>query len=171
MTTQQVGYRLRNTNNGEIIATWGGAWGQCPGVPSLLIVPQPDIGGEPQLPLQVCGPTVGHTYAGHILEAWMMEEPPAPILPITRRQFFQQAAIAGFITSDEALAAVQTGTIPAIMQAVIDGMPTELQFAAKMLVAGATVFERDHPLTEGIGASLNQTSEQLDAYFRAAALL
>lgn len=98
--------------------------------------------------------------------------PPPPVVPqtISDRQFFQQAAIAGLITQPEALAAVQTGTVPAVLMSVVDGLQDETQrFSAQMVLAGATVFERNHPLTEAVGAALGWSSEQIDAFFIAAA--
>lgn len=113
--------------------------------------------------------------------AWLSEgnqpnpyvQPPTPVpQQISDRQFFQQAAIEQLITQDEALAAVATGTIPAVLQTIVDGItdPAE-QFAAKMLLSGATVFERQHPFTEAVGAALGWTSAQIDAFFTAASAL
>ena len=53
----------------------------------------------------------------------------------------------------------------------INAMPADQQFAAKMLVSGATVFERNHPMTIAIGAAYGMTSDEIDAFFRAAAAL
>lgn len=100
--------------------------------------------------------------------------PPPPPVPqfISDRQFFQQAAITGLITQDEALAAVQTGTVPAVLMTVINGLSDEMQqFAAKMIISGATQFDRNNPLTLSVGAALGWTSEQIDAFFIAAAAL
>lgn len=94
--------------------------------------------------------------------------PEPPFVPqiISDRQFFHQAAIAGIITQDEALAAVSIGAIPAVLQTIVDGIPdTNEQFAAKMLLSGATVFDRNHPLAEAVGASLGWTVEQIDQFF------
>lgn len=95
-------------------------------------------------------------------------DPNAVPASISDRQFFQQLAVLGVITEDEALAA-NAAIIPAALVAIIDQMPAEQQFAAKMLVSGATVFERNHPMTEAIGVSYGWTSEQIDDFFRAAA--
>lgn len=93
-------------------------------------------------------------------------------LIISDRQFFQQAAVAGIITQAEALAAVQTGTIPAMLQMIIDELPDANQrFAATMLLAGATQFERNHPLTVEVGTHLGLTTAQVDDFFIAAAQL
>jgi hypothetical protein len=110
--------------------------------------------------------------------AWLSEgnepTPYAPLPPpvpqqISDRQFFQQAAVDGLITQDEALAAVSTGAIPAVLQTIVDGItdPAE-QFVAKMLLSGATVFERTHPFTEAVAAALGWTSEQINGFFVAA---
>lgn len=99
-------------------------------------------------------------------------ETPTVPLTISDRQFFQQAAILGIISQPEALAAVQTGTIPPVLQSIVDGIqdPTE-KFAATMLLAGATVFERNHPFTNAVGAALGWSNEQIDQFFIAASNL
>lgn len=103
-------------------------------------------------------------------------DPNAPLTPIpgmiSDRQFFQMAAAMGIITQAEALAAVQTGAIPAVLQSVVDGITDpDQKFAATMLLSGATVFERHHPFTEAVGAALGWTSAQVDQFFVAAAQL
>lgn len=99
-------------------------------------------------------------------------EPPPPPVPqsISDRQFFQMAAVAQIITQAEALAAVQVGTIPAVLQTIVDGIPDpDEKFAATMILSGATQFERTHPLTEAVGGYLGWTSEQIDQFFVSAA--
>lgn len=65
------------------------------------------------------------------------ERPPivsAPIpASISDRQFFQQLAIVGIITQDQALAS-NAAVIPAPLLTIIDAMPEDQQFAAKMLI-------------------------------------
>ncbi len=161
---QQVGYQLKLIATGEIINQWGGVWGQLASPPGEIKLPSGDI---------VCAPQVGVEYQGCILDPWMMDPPP-PLVPnlISDRQFFQQAAISSLITQSEALAAVQTGAIPAVLQTVVDGIvDTDEKFAATMLLSGATVFERNHPFTEAVGAALGWTSEQIDQFFTQAATL
>jgi hypothetical protein len=91
---------------------------------------------------------------------------------ITNVQFFQQLATIDAITQAEALAAVGRGAIPAALQRVVDASahPAQ-QFAANMLLAGAATFQRNHPLTEAIGASLGMSAAQVDELFIAAAAL
>ncbi|QOG22034.1 hypothetical protein [Bradyrhizobium sp. SEMIA] len=90
---------------------------------------------------------------------------------ISDRQFFQQLAAQGVITRAEALTAVKTGEIPAVLQRAIEDLPPEQQFEANMIVSGATTFQRSHPLTVAIGVACGWTSDQIDALFRSAAEL
>ena len=92
-------------------------------------------------------------------------KPAASIGSISDRQFFQQLAAQGIITQAEALAAVKTGTIPATLQAIVNALPIDQQFPAQMLLSGATVFERKHPLTSAVGAAYGWSSAQVDQFF------
>lgn len=104
---------------------------------------------------------------------YLASAPPTYVPPIiSDRQFFQQAAVAGIITQAEALDAVKIGAIPAVLQSIVDGIPdADQRFAATMLLAGATTFERSHPFTDAVGAALGWTSQQVDGFFIAAAQL
>ncbi len=97
---------------------------------------------------------------------------PEPIRPISDRQFYQKAALKGLITQADALNAVQTGFIPLPLQTIVDQIsdPTE-KFSAEMLLSGATIFYREHPLTNEIGAAFGMTPEQIDVFFRSAGAL
>lgn len=96
--------------------------------------------------------------------------PPVP-LQISDRQFFHILALNGAITEAEALEAVKTGELPAQIMALIEALPEEQIFGAKMLMCGATVFQRLHPLTEQLGQAMGYTSRQIDDLFRAAGQL
>lgn len=101
-------------------------------------------------------------------------EVPLPTVPqiISDRQFFQEAAIMGVVTQAEAIAAVSTGAIPAVLQTIVDGIEDPNQkFAATMLLSGATLFERYHPFTNAVGAALGWTSDEVDQFFVQAAKL
>lgn len=92
--------------------------------------------------------------------------PPMPVpQTLSRRQFFQQAAIDGMISEDEAFAAVATGTIPPPMQDYIDSLPADEQFNAKMLFGGAQVFERNAEITSDFGHEKGMTDEEIDQFF------
>ncbi|WP_158876903.1 hypothetical protein [Antarcticirhabdus aurantiaca] len=94
--------------------------------------------------------------------------PTAPLGPISDRQFFQALALAPYsiITPQEALDAVKTGEIPQVMQAVIDQLPADRQFAATMLIAGGTEFVRDNDLVSVFGASQGMNAAQIDDFWR-----
>lgn len=97
-------------------------------------------------------------------------ETPEDFVPnkISRRQFFQQLAMSGMITTEEALAAVQVNAIPAAMNAFLDTMEPAAKFSAQMNLCGASVFERDHPLVIAYASTMGLTSEQIDALWKAA---
>lgn len=97
---------------------------------------------------------------------------PPPPDAISDRQFFQALALNGVITMPEALAAVQTGTLPAALAAIVAAIPdATARFNAEMLLSGATVFERKHPLTAQVAAAEGWTTEQVDDFFRFAGSL
>ncbi len=93
---------------------------------------------------------------------------PNPV--ISDRQFAQALKIAGVITFQEALAFVQVGTIPALLQGAIDAIQDQAtRESAELLVAGATEFFRLHPMTIALGTALGWTSAQMDALWATAA--
>jgi hypothetical protein len=101
-------------------------------------------------------------------------EPPPLHIPvvISDRQFFQQAALDGYISQEDALKAVQTGFIPSPLQAVIGQISDATEkFNAEMLLSGATMFYRHHPLTDQIGAAFGMSADQIDEFFRVAGAL
>jgi hypothetical protein len=90
--------------------------------------------------------------------------------PISRRQFFEALANLGYITEDEAFAAL-SGTIPEAFQPLIESLPADQRFSARMLLAGATSFERNHPVVQAIGASPEWGAQKVDALWLAASRL
>ena len=90
---------------------------------------------------------------------------------ISDRQFFQQLAIAKVISQEEALAAVKTGDIPAALSGFIAALDDAARFNAEMLLSGATVFQRNHPLTNAVAMAQGMTADQVDEFFRQAAKL
>ena len=99
------------------------------------------------------------------------EAPAAELSAISDRQFFQALAQAGAITADEALAAVMTGRLPAAIEAAVSALPAAELFAARMLLSGATAFERGHPMVARLGAAIGYDAAALDALWQAAAAL
>lgn len=107
------------------------------------------------------------TMPGPLPDGWSATFVPRIPDAISRRQFWQQAAVAGLISEDEALVAMATGALPAVLQTVIDGLPAGGQFAARMALAAET-FARGHPLTAAIAGAL---AIDADTFFIAAAAL
>lgn len=108
--------------------------------------------------------------------AFLPAPAPAPVvLPvpaaISDRQFAQQLAILGVITEAEALAWAARGELPAALEAALAEMPEGERFGARMLLAAATTYERQHPLVAQLGAALDYDEPGLDALWRAAAQL
>lgn len=98
-------------------------------------------------------------------------EPEEIIADISDRQFFQALAQQGDITEVEALDAVGPGIIPPAMDALIDQLPAEQRFPARMLIRGATRYERRHPIADLIRGLYGWTEEQADDFWRFAATL
>lgn len=157
MSQQIVGYKLLDAK-GSVVKEWGGVWNVLPDVPNVIALP----GGA-----YVHCPSLNTDYEGCTLVEWIMEEP-APVPPplpedISDRQFFQQLALMEVITKQEAMDAVRTGTIPVALQAIIDTLDEDVKFAAEMLVSGAVIFKRTHPMTYALAAGMGWTQDQVDA--------
>ena len=99
---------------------------------------------------------------------------PDPIIvpeEISDRQFFQQLAVDAEITEEEAEDAVASGTVPAALLAVVNQLPADQRFAARMFLKGATVFKRSHPMTAVIAAAKGWSSSRVDALWTNASAL
>lgn len=105
---------------------------------------------------------VTRSYADHA--------PPVPE-QISDRQFFQGLAVQGIISKADALAAVKVGTMPSALEAFVLALPSDAQFNAEMLLSGATLFNRSHPLTAQFGAAQGWSSDQIDTFWRACSVL
>jgi hypothetical protein len=99
--------------------------------------------------------------------------PPPALVPasISDRQFAQGLAGAGLITEAEALTWVRTGDLPAAIEAYVESRPAGERFAARMVLSGATIFERAHPLTAAFGAAVGMDDTALDTFWRDCAAL
>jgi hypothetical protein len=99
--------------------------------------------------------------------------PAIPDVPseVSDRQFAQQLAVEGAITQSEALAWVKTGDLPASMAALVGMLPTEQQFPANMLLSGATIFLRNHPMTSVFGQMYGWSDAKLDQVWQDASVL
>lgn len=83
---------------------------------------------------------------------------------ISDRQFFQALASERYelITEEEAEDAVATGTIPAEMAAMIEALPAEQRFPARMLLRGATQFERENPFVAIFAQAKGLSAQDVD---------
>ncbi|MCW2276398.1 hypothetical protein GJ654_18900 [Rhodoblastus acidophilus] len=95
----------------------------------------------------------------------------AALATVSRRQFFQAAALSGLITPDEALSAVAGVVVPASIAAAINTLPEDQRFAAQMAVVGSRDFERLNPFVSLLAVSMGKTSAEIDALFTLAASL
>lgn len=96
--------------------------------------------------------------------------PPVP-KTISDRQFFQQLAVMGLITEEAAEDAVASGVLPASLADLIMFLPEQARHPARMLLKGATVFERNHEMTDTIAWLYGFDSDAVDSLFREASLL
>jgi hypothetical protein len=94
--------------------------------------------------------------------------PPAPVPDLTVRQFMIALQQNGFITEAEAR---DRNSIPSNINAVFSTLPESGAAAARITWALMTTIPRNDPLVDALGAVLNQTPEQIDDFFRQAALL
>lgn len=91
---------------------------------------------------------------------------------ISRRQFFQQLENHKIISKMEALAAMQTGTIPPPLQTIVDMITDEQEkFNAQMFIIGAQNFDRLHWLTDVVRQAMQWTVEQKDNFWLEASKL
>jgi ABC-type proline/glycine betaine transport system permease subunit len=95
---------------------------------------------------------------------------PQSIPSITRLQFLLAAPSAGLLTSEQAEQA-SLGEIPLPIQAVFDTLPEAEAAAARVIWRTMTRIERNEPLVAEVAAAQGMTSEQVDAFFVAAAAI
>ena len=92
--------------------------------------------------------------------------PPALIpLSITRRQCALGLLQMGLITADEAVAMAATATPPAMIDALIEALPSELARATARIDFAATEYERDNALIGQLVALQHGTDADTDAFF------
>jgi hypothetical protein len=90
---------------------------------------------------------------------------------ISRRQLLLALAQMGLISGEEALAAAQTGAVPAAVQAVFDNMQPADKLSAQITWASMSVAERDHPLVLALAQANDMSAGEIDDFFRLAASL
>lgn len=95
-----------------------------------------------------------------------------PVIIISDRQFAQALRDRSVITQEEAVAFVATGTLPAQLVTLVAALPTQqVRDDAELLLAGATQFRIDHPLTPVLAAGFGWDAEDVLEFFAEAAAL
>ena len=135
---EQVGYNLLSPT-GDIIQSWGGEWGVCPGIPSQLILPNGDI---------VCAPEINVPYEGYKLVPWMMNPPPTPI-PQTAPMWAVRTVLQNKGLFDQAQALIAASTDNALKNVWEYG-----NFA-----------DRNSNAIKSLATALNLTDAQVDQMF------
>lgn len=164
MNQMVAGYKLINIASGDVISSWGGTWGQCPGVPSPISLPNGD---------HVHAPSINTDYAGYMLTEWMVDEPaPVPPESITRRQCALQLLALQIITPEEALAMTKSAEVPTAVaavfnQAVANGAMTADQRIFAEIDFAAPSYYRSNSLLLLMGL----TKAEIDQFFIAASKL
>lgn len=131
---------------------------------SDLLATYPD--GTIEVPLR---PSADHEL---IDGAWVYSPTTPPLTPvpasITRRQCAIEMRARDLISSSEAIAMVTTATPPAFVETVIAALPEPDQTSARIDFAAGS-YERSNPLLISLMISSGASSEDIDAFFRAAA--
>ena len=156
-----VGYRLLDAS-GAVVQEWGGVWGQCPGIPNPVRLPNGD---------HVHAPALDTDYGGYTLTRWMMTGPESAVPEsITRRQCALQLRALGLITGSEAVAMTRDGTPPAYIQGYFNTLEDEDRILAEIDFA-ATSYFRANSLIGALLTANGMTEADADAFFLAAAEL
>lgn len=104
---------------------------------------------------------------GHPQYVDLVEDFVAPVPEIiSRRQFYEQLEIDGLISQAEALAAMKTGTLPAALQAIVDGMAdADAKYDAEMKLVGATDFFRSSSLVMVFAIVIGWDEARVDKFW------
>lgn len=84
---------------------------------------------------------------------------------ISARQFWTGLVQRGLITEAEALAAVARTALPAALELLIAGLPSNQQFATRMKLLGATEFIRSDPTVAVLAAAEGWSAADIDAFW------
>lgn len=110
--------------------------------------------------------------AARLAEEAASADLPEPVpSSISRRQLLLALTQMEMIDGEEALAAAQTGAVPAAVQAVFDNMQPADKLAAQITWASMSVAERDNPLVAALAQANDMSSDEIDDFFRLAASL
>jgi len=74
-------------------------------------------------------------------------------------------ALVGWISEQEALDALATGARPAAVEAVINGLPGQDRFAARMKWIGFQTAYRDDAMVAALATAAGKTEQDVDEFF------
>lgn len=94
--------------------------------------------------------------------------PPVPVPDLTARQFMIALHLSGLITEAEAR---DGNTTPAAIDAVFSTLSPSEAAAARITWAKMTSVPRNDPMVDALGPVFNKTPEEIDDFFRQAALI
>ncbi|TPG53286.1 hypothetical protein EAH89_17365 [Roseomonas nepalensis] len=96
--------------------------------------------------------------------------PPAPPLPVPSSvrllRFLAGLGAYGFATPEELLAAAKFGDLPFQIEELVNQLPAELAFKARLDFAGMVDVDRDNPLIVMFAASKGLDEAATDEFFR-----
>lgn len=143
--SQLVGYKLIDSN-GSVIEQWGGTWGQCPGVPNPIYLPNGN---------HIFSAEVGVDYDGFTLVDWMFSD--AECLQ-AERENMACTPFQGRIALSEAN-----------LLSVVELAVTSADEKTKVAWEYATEWRRLSPMIVNLASALSLTDAQVDALFTEAA--
>lgn len=125
------------------------------------------LDADPVPPGKIVVSTSVQMVNGHPQYVDVLEDAPI-VVPevISRRQFYEQLVVDGLITQAEALAAMKTGTLPAALQAIVDGMAdADSKYDAEMKLVGATDFYRSSSLVMVFAIVIGWSEQRVDQFW------
>lgn len=85
---------------------------------------------------------------------------------VSRRQLLTGLAVVGWVSEQEAEAALATGALPTAVETVINSLPEEERFTARMKWIGFQTAYRDDPMVAALAAAEEKTEQEVDDFFR-----
>lgn len=92
--------------------------------------------------------------------------PPEPIpQEVSEAQFISACVLSGIITFEEGKNYLARGELPALMQGVLDSLPTEQRVVAELKAIGSATFSREDIIFKALVTSGSFTESQIDQIF------
>lgn len=91
-------------------------------------------------------------------------------IAISKKQFFEQLAIDGIVTEQEAAAAFG-GTIPQTFQTYIESLPANVRFSTTLTILGGQSYKYDSPFITNITKYFGWDNERFQTFWTSASKL